>query len=718
MRFVSMLRAAILLLLIAILWPSSACLLCPLHIPPRPKPLDQFRLPSIQKMVHTADTFEWLCQNGSKLDTVSEQCRADVSHLFCSLTQLIRSVRTECPGADEAPAQCAECRQKNDALYRENKWVLTWIDSLGKMPSGISDGNYHWLGDYEQCQRLRTDGLFNGQYCLLEFLVPDGVLLNAGQCADSLQPLEVVLGICLPANCEQHETRGLLEYVAEHQPIQVRCSPSRALPFPAVLLLAVCLLWLSLVFAVSLARWFRPSLSLPRPLTALSLQTHLRHALRTIRPPQAPFQAVQGLQCVSAAMLVFGYAQVWVMPFLENIGHHYVLLDSSLAQPMVNYSLYADGLFALGTFQLAHKYALGTAGGNDSLKTRTRLAQLVRVLKRRFLRLLPLYFLCTLTMAFLFAFLGEGPMWSRIDVAQRCERNWPTNLLLVNNLFGYSQTFLLVVLLALWLFPRHQTPLLWALSVLCVLSVLFPLAVALLFDTPPTLIPHQMNQSSFGPFANLLFLNPISRAGPFLVGLVAALWLLPRLDHQKHLLRALCPLGSLLIILLMALLLWTPHWLWTRSPHAFNQIVPWAFLSALYAALHRPLWGILLVCWAILLDASRGNAMSSFFCWRCFHPLSKLPIALSLFSSLHRPVHSTLLSTVLTWIGILVCSLIIALLIDTTLTRPIRWICAGGEENDDSDDGISRMNGRKAAEVEEKKEKWLDDDETNNEGRH
>uniref|UniRef100_A0A183BTD0 NRF domain-containing protein n=1 Tax=Globodera pallida TaxID=36090 RepID=A0A183BTD0_GLOPA len=187
----------------------------------------------------------------------------------------------------------------------------------------MSDGNYHWLGDYEQCQRLRTDGLFNGQYCLLEFLVPDGVLLNAGQCADSLQPLEVVLGICLPANCEQHETRGLLEYVAEHQPIQVRCSPSRALPFPAVLLLAVCLLWLSLVFAVSLARWFRPSLSLPRPLTALSLQTHLRHALRTIRPPQAPFQAVQGLQCVSAAMLVFGYAQVWVMPFLENIGHHY-----------------------------------------------------------------------------------------------------------------------------------------------------------------------------------------------------------------------------------------------------------------------------------------------------------------------------------------------------------------------------------------------------------
>jgi hypothetical protein len=32
---------------------------------------------------------------------------------------------------------------------------MTWVDSIGKMPSGISDGNYHWLGDYEQCQRLK-----------------------------------------------------------------------------------------------------------------------------------------------------------------------------------------------------------------------------------------------------------------------------------------------------------------------------------------------------------------------------------------------------------------------------------------------------------------------------------------------------------------------------------------------------------------------------------
>lgn len=150
------------------------CLLCPLHVPARPKPLDQFRLPSIQKLVRTAETFELLCQNSSRwaktifwdgkphenrFSDVSPACRSEVSHLFCSLSQLANSLRAECPGAEEE-AECAQCRAQNAQIYSANKWVLTWVDSVGKMPSGISDGNYHWLGDYEQCHRLNELATF------------------------------------------------------------------------------------------------------------------------------------------------------------------------------------------------------------------------------------------------------------------------------------------------------------------------------------------------------------------------------------------------------------------------------------------------------------------------------------------------------------------------------------------------------------------------------
>lgn len=50
-------------------------------------------------------------------------------------------------------------------------------------------------------------------------------------------------------------------------------------------------------------------------------------------------------------------------------------------------------------------------------------------------RIWPIYALITLSMAFVFAHLGEGPMWSRTDIAKRCSNNWPENIFFVKILF-------------------------------------------------------------------------------------------------------------------------------------------------------------------------------------------------------------------------------------------------------------------------------------------
>lgn len=90
------------------------------------------------------------------------------------------------------------------------------------MPSGISDGNYHWLGDYEQCLELKrlvflifaikmdvfSDNVFDGHYCLVNFEVPDSVLNTA--CEETTE-LEIHLGICLPSSCTIEETTALIE---------------------------------------------------------------------------------------------------------------------------------------------------------------------------------------------------------------------------------------------------------------------------------------------------------------------------------------------------------------------------------------------------------------------------------------------------------------------------------------------------------------------------
>lgn len=59
-------RAVLFLLILASGVPLVlSCLLCPLRIPPKPKPLDQFRLPSIQKILETKEAIQQLCYDTS-----------------------------------------------------------------------------------------------------------------------------------------------------------------------------------------------------------------------------------------------------------------------------------------------------------------------------------------------------------------------------------------------------------------------------------------------------------------------------------------------------------------------------------------------------------------------------------------------------------------------------------------------------------------------------
>ena len=47
------------------------------------------------------------------------------------------------------------------------------MDSYGKLPSGVLDGNFFWPGSYDQCRSIEAPQLpnaeqhLNGQYCLV-----------------------------------------------------------------------------------------------------------------------------------------------------------------------------------------------------------------------------------------------------------------------------------------------------------------------------------------------------------------------------------------------------------------------------------------------------------------------------------------------------------------------------------------------------------------------
>ncbi|KAK5971278.1 hypothetical protein GCK32_021487 [Trichostrongylus colubriformis] len=60
---------------------AYACSLCPLRVPPRPRPLDQYKLPSIPHL--NLETMPQFC-NFSRQLQIDEQCRSGFEKLFCS----------------------------------------------------------------------------------------------------------------------------------------------------------------------------------------------------------------------------------------------------------------------------------------------------------------------------------------------------------------------------------------------------------------------------------------------------------------------------------------------------------------------------------------------------------------------------------------------------------------------------------------------------------
>ena len=240
-----------------------------------------------------------------------------------------------------------------------------------------------------------------------------------------------------------------------------------------------------------------------------------------------------------------------------------------MAQPVLHPTLLADSLLALSAFQLA------LCPAQSAMQT----------LRRRFLRLWPVYALITLGMAFVFARLGQGPMWSRTDIARRCAGNWAQNLLLVcallanewlpvglfrcrtclatpirsefaadptltihsskqcldaGTLLALEAQFLLLSLLLMRLLAARPRVLLGVLATGVTISALFCLGATLFWALPPALLSNRrLEPRHFGPLADLLVLNPLARAGAPLVGLLFSLCLLPRIDGQaQHLLRA------------------------------------------------------------------------------------------------------------------------------------------------------------------------------------
>ena len=61
-----------------------------------------------------------------------------------------------------------------EAFNNEELWAIEWINSWGKLPSGVFSGHFESVGSYQQCVRARRQtnsgiGDLQGQHCMVYF---------------------------------------------------------------------------------------------------------------------------------------------------------------------------------------------------------------------------------------------------------------------------------------------------------------------------------------------------------------------------------------------------------------------------------------------------------------------------------------------------------------------------------------------------------------------
>ncbi|VDM54967.1 unnamed protein product [Angiostrongylus costaricensis] len=509
---------------------ATACSLCPLRVPPRPRPLDQYKLPTIPDF--NLETMPVFC-NFSRELVVDGECRSGFEKLLCTTDETMDSLI--CSGQAESVERCSACAKK----WHESKWALSWWDSLGKPAAGVSDGNYYWLGDYELCSQLRREEKFDGKYCRVELEIPDSLVEEGCPQTD---PLAIVLGVCMPSSCTDDQLHRLVERYSPYK-TTIDCELDMRFSTAAVTLLVLFGLWVVLQIAVTVV----DSDSLL--LLCLNIKLNARRALSTkrnekkgrcgtavtFRAPQS-LHALHGLEFIAFIWLITGMVYNLMQPYIENVAFSYDAVSSLTVHPTNNYSYLVDGLLAMSALYTTYLLYGEMSSVNDLLHVvRRTLLSLYVALPPRFrnwnpktctkmhsfaalvlvnrticylaTRFWPAYAFCVLFMWILFPESSSGPLWIHTETAERCSNSWWKNILFINNLFGVRDTcvdFGYVVSLE----AQYFVPLI-ALIYLARTRLLLAKIIASLLMSVSTLIGFYRTYAGALPPAPLLTAEPI-----------------------------------------------------------------------------------------------------------------------------------------------------------------------------------------------------------------
>uniref|UniRef100_A0A8R1Y0N0 NRF domain-containing protein n=1 Tax=Onchocerca volvulus TaxID=6282 RepID=A0A8R1Y0N0_ONCVO len=669
-----MLSLLIVLLIISITPICQSCLLCYFRLPKRPKSID-YLWPTVLDDINIPETATEMCEMSQRLPFTTN-CRNGLAKIFCTLANFMDNNWHDCYLENAEYEECVKCSQNKTDIIRQTSWVITWLDSLGKMPPAVSEGNYYWLGDYEQCSVLRQTNAFDGRYCRIVLEIPD--IETYRYCPQS-DPLDIYLGFCAPSMCTPQEIIQLAQMVTPYA-IRAECETPLDWPLSSRIFLIIFVFWLCFLIIGTFIDVYNFKFLSNKQIKAISqcisIPRNGNIALSTKRSHE--YHSVQGIQVITVSIIVAANCFIYILPYIENVLFSYESVYYWQFHPLNNFTYHIDGLIAIDTLitSLLIRNMLETT--NDIKKHYF----------NRLLQILPVFAFIVFFMTFLYERLSSGPIWIHNNLIERCKNSWWKNILFINNFFSSEQTcldggylyslivqFYLLLLPMLYLSKRYNTAIL-AITVSCFFaSIIYTFFVMSTTKLSPTLLltADPISPEIYNTYTDLLYTRPWARAPAFIIGFLFSFLFVDQTPINNDLLW----LARFILFLFGAIVIFGLY------PYSIGNSTPQIYLAA-YSAFHRPLWAFI-VCSLVYLGYRNRNigGLSQFLEWRLFSPFARNifvvflisePVSLYLFSSLHRPLHATIWSLLNIAIGTIILSNFVAFLLDIFISMPIQNI--------------------------------------------
>ncbi|XP_037920134.1 nose resistant to fluoxetine protein 6-like isoform X2 [Hermetia illucens] len=307
-------------------------------------------------------------------------------------------------------------------------WAFKFLDSWGKLPSGILSDNYASFGHFDQClsidENIRGD-LIRGQYCLAE--IPVGNLV-------SLSRKSLLIGICIPCTCDvveiQHELIDSLESLLDYEITSASvfrkelCTKKEDLLLSTTEIAAISI-FASMGLLVILSTFYEyyTECVICRQnefLTGFSLLTNGRKLFNTGKPLSSDtIECLYGIRCLAIIWILVIESYDIKMKQTQSIPKGY-------GKVLFRASFFIDTFFLLSGL-------LVTWSVFRELQKRASL-NILRLFFHRYVRLFSIFAAAVLFCTTLFKYIGDGPLWNtEIEVFNPCRKFWWSTLGYVQN---------------------------------------------------------------------------------------------------------------------------------------------------------------------------------------------------------------------------------------------------------------------------------------------